>query len=313
MLGILTAILIIGFYVSKKNKIIKYKHILCIGATLLFIGIFSGCTGTDTSMEKEAPKETEQKTPSNNLTEDNRSNQSKEEIGNSQINGLKAKVLSVTDGDTIKVQLENGTTEKVRLILIDTPETKHPRLGVQPFGKEASSFTTKELTDKNITLELDVEERDQYGRLLAYVWIDNTLYNEVLINEGLARVAVFPPNTKYVDRFREAQSKAQKAGIGIWSIEDYVQNDGYDSDQTGTEPPAANSNSNASGSSGSYINDPSDDQETNLDCKEKIKGNANSHIYHVPGGRYYEKTTDNIVWFCSEADAQSAGYRKSQQ
>lgn len=311
MLSILTAILIFGFYFIKKIKVITNKHILCIGTSILFIGILSGCIGSDTSMEKEFPKEAEQKTPSNNLTEDTRLNQSKEENGKTQINGLKAKVLSVTDGDTIKVQLENGTTEKVRLILIDTPETKHPRLGLQPFGKEASSFTTKELTGKNVTLELDVEERDQYGRLLAYVWIGNALYNELLINEGLARVAVFPPNTKYVDRFREAQSKAQKTGIGIWSIEDYVKNDGYDSKETGTEPPGANSN--ASDSSGSYINDPSDDQETNLDCKGKIKGNANSHIYHVPGGRYYETTTDNIVWFCSEADAQSAGYRKSQQ
>ena len=68
-----------------------------------------------------------------------------------------------------------------------------------------------------------------------------------------------------------------------------------------------------SSSGGSYVNNPSDDQETNIACKGKIKGNANSRIYHVPGGSYYESTKDNIVWFCSEAEAEAAGYRKSKR
>lgn len=283
---------------------------------LMVIGILAGCSqpnestkNTEQNVEKAPPKQ-----------EQIESGKTKQEDtveapeGENLIQGIDGKVLSVTDGDTIKVQLNNGNTEKVRMILIDTPETKHPRLGAQPFGKEASNFTTKELTDKNVTLELDVEERDQYGRLLAYVWVKNVLFNEKLIEEGLARVAVYPPNTKYVDRFREVQSKAQSKGMNIWSIEDYAQNDGYNTD-TSKETPAVPSNESESNSNSGngFFNDPSDDKEANLGCSGKIKGNANSKIYHVPGGSYYDSTTDNIVWFCTGAEAESAGYRKSKR
>ena len=227
---------------------------------------------------------------------------------NSKPQGLTGKVTSVTDGDTIHVQLDNGRSEKVRLILIDTPETKHPRLGLQPFGKEASEFTSNALTGKEVTLELDVEERDQYGRLLAYVWFGNTLFNETLLKEGLARVAVYPPNTKYVDQFRVVQKTAQTNGIGIWSLENYAAEDGYHSEGV-KEAPKQSDEIRDQG----MTNNTSDDTETNLQCTGKIKGNANSNIYHLPDGRYYQTLSDNIVWFCSEKEAQRAGYRKSKQ
>ncbi|PER13177.1 protein TolA [Bacillus cereus] len=62
-----------------------------------------------------------------------------------------------------------------------------------------------------------------------------------------------------------------------------------------------------------FQNNPSDDKEANTTCKGQIKGNANSKKYHVPGGQYYDSTKDNIVWFCSEADAQAAGYVRSKK
>ncbi|OMH24507.1 protein TolA [Bacillus thuringiensis] len=62
-----------------------------------------------------------------------------------------------------------------------------------------------------------------------------------------------------------------------------------------------------------FQNDPSDDKEANTTCKGQIKGNANSKKYHVPGGQYYDSTKDNIVWFCSEADAQATGYVRSKK
>ncbi|MFD1907245.1 thermonuclease family protein [Paenibacillus rhizoplanae] len=80
----------------------------------------------------------------------------------------------------------------MRLILIDTPETKP----VQPFGPEASAFTTKLLMDNTVRLEFDVSERDQYGRILAYAYVDDKMVNELLLEKGLARVAVFQPNVK---------------------------------------------------------------------------------------------------------------------
>ncbi|PFW67387.1 sunset domain-containing protein [Bacillus pseudomycoides] len=77
---------------------------------------------------------------------------------------------------------------------------------------------------------------------------------------------------------------------------------------------ASSATSNHGGSNGQpFQNDPSDDKETNTSCKGQIKGNANSKKYHVPGGQYYDSTKDNIVWFCSEADAKAAGYVKSKK
>ncbi|PGB38146.1 sunset domain-containing protein [Bacillus toyonensis] len=76
----------------------------------------------------------------------------------------------------------------------------------------------------------------------------------------------------------------------------------------------SSSSGNHGGSNGQpFQNNPSDDKESNTTCKGQIKGNANSKKYHVPGGQYYDSTKDNIVWFCSEADAQAAGYVKSKR
>jgi len=139
---------------------------------------------------------------------------------------IAATVNRVIDGDTIEV-LIGQKKETVRMILVDTPETKHPTKPVQPFGPEASAYTKKTLEGKQVKLEKDVSDRDQYGRLLRYVWLDDQMVNEMLLEKGLARLAIFPPDVKYVDHFRDLQKKAQQAGIGIWSIEDYAKSDGY--------------------------------------------------------------------------------------
>lgn len=196
----------------------------------------------------------------------------------------------------------NGKEETVRMILVDTPETKHPKLGVQPFGPKASSFTKDALTGKKIELEKDVSDRDKYGRLLRYVWIDGKLFNETLIEKGLARVAVFQPDVKYIDQFRELQQKAQKQGIGIWSIENYAQEDGYHTEEkksattTTSQPKPKQKEKPSSGS-----------------CN--IKGNISSSgekIFHVPGGQFYDITEPEAM-FCSKSAAMAAGYRASKR
>lgn len=132
-------------------------------------------------------------------------------------------VTSVVDGDTLKVTI-NGEEETIRLLLVDTPETKHPDKDVQPFGPEATAFAKETLEGNQVIIEFDVSERDKYG----YVWVEGKMFNEMLLEKGLARVAyVYPPNVKYVDQFRGIEKQAQKAGVGIWSIENYVQADGF--------------------------------------------------------------------------------------
>ncbi|MDQ6599214.1 thermonuclease [Bacillus salipaludis] len=232
---------------------------------------------------------------------------------------LPATIVKNVDGDTVVIKL-NGREEKVRMLCVDTPETHHPRLGVQPFGPEASAYTKKILpVGKKVQIETGIGDgRDKYGRLLAYIYVDGKMFNEMLLEKGLARVAyIYAPNTKYVDQFYAIQKKAQKKGIGIWSIENYAEEDGYHEEvvKGSLGQPSTKSTDSKSTSSGSnyYKNNPSDDKETNLNCKGKIKGNANSHIYHVPDGAYYDTVKDNIVWFCSEQDAEQAGYRKSKR
>lgn len=141
-----------------------------------------------------------------------------------------ATVTRIVDGDTIEIKW-NNKTELIRLLLIDTPETRHPNKPVQPYGPEANEFAKKMLADKIVQVELGTELRDKYDRLLAYVFVDDNMYNEAVILEGLARVAyVYPPNDKYVGELKEAESIAKENKKGIWSIEGYVAKDGFNED-----------------------------------------------------------------------------------
>ncbi len=129
-------------------------------------------------------------------------------------------VVRVVDGDTIKV-IYNGKVESVRYIGVDTPETVHPNKPIQPFGKEASALNKDLLTGGEVQLSFDLEQRDHYGRLLAYVYAvhDNrrVLVNLELVRAGLAKAFPYPPNTSYAELFIEAQDEAKVAKRGIWS------------------------------------------------------------------------------------------------
>lgn len=133
------------------------------------------------------------------------------------------------DGDTTVFKIE-GKEQKVRFLLIDTPETVKPNTKVQPFGLEASK-RTKELlsTASEITFEYDQgDKKDRYGRALGYIFVDGTLLQKTLVREGLARVAyVKEPNTKYLLELEEAQEKVKNESLGIWSIPGYVTERGY--------------------------------------------------------------------------------------
>ena len=112
-------------------------------------------------------------------------------------------VIRVVDGDTIVVNY-NGVEEKVRMIGVDTPESVHPDSSKNTdAGFAASEFTKVYLTDEEVELEFDVQQRDSYGRLLAYVYLDGEMFNEKLLRTGYANIATYPPNVKYVDRFTE--------------------------------------------------------------------------------------------------------------
>ncbi|MBI2597057.1 thermonuclease family protein [Candidatus Daviesbacteria bacterium] len=133
------------------------------------------------------------------------------------IEGEKALVTQVVDGDTIKV---NGE-KTVRLIGIDTPETVDPRRPVGCFGKEASNETKSLLTGKVVYLQKDVSETDKYGRLLRLVFLsleDGSLLfvNDYLVREGFAKVYTYPPDVKYNEQFLQAEKEARQFKKGLW-------------------------------------------------------------------------------------------------
>ena len=124
--------------------------------------------------------------------------------------------IRAVDGDTLVVDL-NGTREKVRLIGVDTPETVHPSKPVQHFGKEASAFTKWMAAGKKVRLEYDGQKRDRYGRLLAYVYLqDGTFLNAEIIRQGYGFAYTRFP-FKYMDQFRQHEKEAREASRGLWA------------------------------------------------------------------------------------------------
>jgi micrococcal nuclease len=133
----------------------------------------------------------------------------------------------VVDGDTIVVEIE-GKQEKVRLIGVDTPETVHPSKPVEYFGKEASVFTRSMVERKKVTLDYDWQKRDKYGRLLAYVYLeDGKFLNAEIIKQGYGFAYTKYP-FKYLEEFRQYEKDARNNSRGLWKKPQSVNNtDGY--------------------------------------------------------------------------------------
>lgn len=133
---------------------------------------------------------------------------------------LTVRVVRVIDGDTIEVCCLKGRRERVRYIGINTPETRHPTRGEEPGGRQATAVNRHLVEGKAVRLELDVQERDRYGRLLAYVWVTRNgaevMVNAELVRLGYAQVMTVPPNVRHVGLFLRLQREAREARRGLW-------------------------------------------------------------------------------------------------
>lgn len=245
-------------------------------------------------------------------------------------------VTRVVDGDTLEISPAIEGITDLRLIGVDTPETKKPNCAPQPYGAEASAFTTAQLQGQEIGLEFDVEKTDRYDRLLAYVYKADEMFNETLLREGYAQLATFPPNVKYVERFQEAQAEARANGKGLWgqSPEQLAQQtdrgNGIGGD--GCTPPRA---SQPPPRQPQQQPEPTPDVPPPSDFPDPpsppvtpapppsggscppgaIKGNVSDSrelIYHVPGGQFYDRTNPEQC-FASTSEAEEAGYRASKR
>jgi micrococcal nuclease len=137
-----------------------------------------------------------------------------------------AVVTHVVDGDTIDVEI-GGRTERVRLIGIDTPETKRPDTPVECYGPEASEFTAHLLPEgTEVRIERDVVGRDDYGRVLGYVHrLDQgsaearteVFVNMEILEQGFARPLTIEPNSTFAREFAAAARRAERNDVGLWA------------------------------------------------------------------------------------------------
>lgn len=246
-----------------------------------------------------------------------------------------AKVLRVVDGDTIEIDRGRGK-EKVRFVLVNTPETVHPKKGAEFYGKEASNFTKSQLTGKTVYLQKDTSDTDRYGRLLRYIWIErpssdnpsneeikSKCFNAILLAGGYANLSTFPPDVKYVDLFRQIERQARDGNVGLWNQPFEIDNGNKNSNKTSN-----NSSNKSANASNKVVNKTQNKpvqttgQTISANPKDKaykyangmIIANKNSGIYHVSSGRDYKKVSvKNAVLFNTEQEAQSAGFRRAEK
>ena len=142
------------------------------------------------------------------------------------------------------------------------------------------------LEGKTVGIEFDVQERDQYGRLLGYVYINGKMFNKTLLEEGYAKLATYPPNTKYVDEFTKLQTKAREQQKGFWKEE--VKTNQSTNNTKKTTPKQETS---TPATTGAYI------------------GSVKSDKFHKPSCRHAKKIASyNEIWFKNRQDAYDNGY-----
>lgn len=217
-------------------------------------------------------------------------NDSKTVLVNSDINKIMLyKIVRIIDGDTL-VAAKNGVEETVRLIGVDTPEIFVNGQQVNdPQAITALEYAKAALTGRYAELELDIEQRDQYGRLLAYIWLDGIMLNKVLLENGIAKVSTYPPNVKYLDEFTALESIAREKKLGIWGI------------PQPSEPNSGLFIINKAQALVGPIGDP---------ATAKYIGSIKSDKYHIPGYTHPGPIKEeNLIYFESLEHAIMNGYK----
>lgn len=182
----------------------KVLMTLLLGLAFIFLGL-----GQDVGQDLAPPviKEVKESSPAAKISQT---------FG---IEGERAYVTKVVDGDTIEVEM-NGAEFKVRLIGIDTPETVDPRRPVGCFGKEASREAKNLLSGKEVIMQKDISESDKYGRLLRYIYLplegQLLFVNDYLVRQGFAKILTYPPDVKFNEQFLEAEQAARREKRGLW-------------------------------------------------------------------------------------------------
>jgi micrococcal nuclease len=266
------AVSVVGFLIQSSRHRPTRGWAVAAGASLVLLLVF-GTLSNAVSRQSGLTLTGEQPSASNALTRP-------------EDYDATVKVTEVVDGDTIDISPSVEGLSRVRLIGMDTPEVY---FGTQPYGPEASAYAKQQLDGEEVNLELDVQKIDPYGRLLAYVYLpDREMFNEVLLEEGYAQVATFPPNVKYVDRFLEAQREARAANRGLWALssaelcQQTERGNGIGGGCSGTEPESQpDYQSDGAGSDANSVDSNLDcaSFETHEEAQQILDGNTNSKLF----------------------------------
>ncbi|HVD77760.1 MAG TPA: thermonuclease family protein, partial [Vicinamibacteria bacterium] len=217
-------------------------------------------------------------------------------------------VVKVVSGDTIHVFV-NGDVDRVRYIGVTAPDPGDgsPESGDSQ-GREALKFNRGLMDARNVRLELDVQERDPEGRLLAYVWVGDVMANAEIIARGFGQVVTGGPNVRHLETLLRRQEQARAAKLGIWKT-------------AGPAPPAAKSAAGAGPAASPKVAQarPGVAPKTGWSCPltHPIKADFTTYssercIYYVPGsGAYGESRTERC--YATEAEARQDGCRRSRR
>ncbi len=221
------------------------------------------------------------------------------------------RVIKVFDGDTVLVAIQ-GHEEFVRLREIDAPEIAgRKQQGQEPWGRKAREFALSRLKDRKVRLETDGrEERDAYGRLLAYVFVGGSFLNREMVQSGNAFFYRAPIQGKYAARLEEAEEAARKKGVGVWDRKKGLREKPRDFRARIQRDEGLFSLSNRS--TGAEKKDRS--LREIPPPRDKIVGNKRTMVYHLPGSPSAARVSPkNRVFFNSPEEAEKAGYRKAKR
>lgn len=303
---------------SVKQKIILFcalaPVVLCAANSFAYHDDTGG-TENGNSASSNMPITSETPTDDNAPTPDDNNQKTDSPNQNAETVTELYTVLSVTDGDTIRIDYD-GTNTPVRLIGIDTPETVDSRKVVQCFGQEASDYLKAKLAGQKVALEADPTQsnRDKYDRLLRYVYLDGEDVGLSVIANGYGHEYTYNIPYQKQTEYQNAEKTASAQNLGLWSPSTCNGDTAQPADNKNTDSSNSNKTKQIATSEGDAANN--SDQTTTVTCN--IKGNISNKgekIYHVPGQQYYDKTvitpSKGERMFCTEQEAVDAGWRKS--
>jgi micrococcal nuclease len=217
---------------------------------------------------------------------------------------LEGTVVSVIDGDTIRVRL-GERVEEVRYIGINAPELRHAGPGSERGARDALDVNRFLVADKAVNLELDQEERDAEGRILAYVWVRDRMINAELVRRGYATAVAMSPNSRHGQLLARLQREAREQKRGLWA----------DDAVSPAAPPSSGPPTPAASAEGGRRSGVAPLDPWTCPLTDQIKGSFTTPelcIYHLPDSAFYRKIRPDRC-YASEVDALQDGCRGSRR